>query len=89
MRAVSVFETVLTFVGIPLGVYLLIGLATFARRRRRTYKAGRPWPYPPVLWTADPQEADLPPLADAPADPRVSVLTDGGSKPSGGARGNW
>jgi hypothetical protein len=90
VRAVSVLQTVLTFVVAPLGLYLLIGAATLARRsRRRKYKEGRPWPYPPVLWTADPEGADLPPLADAPADPRVGVLTDGGSKPSGGARGSW
>lgn len=90
MRAVSVLQTVLTFVAAPLALYLLIAAPTIARRgRRRKYKAGSPWPYPPVLWTADPEGADLPPLADAPVDPRVGVLTDGGSKTSGGARGSW
>ena len=90
MPAVSVTQTVLTFFVVPLGLYLLIGAATQARRRRRRrYKMGQPWPFPPVLWTADADEAGLPPLADAPADPRVGVLTDGGSKHSGGARGSW
>lgn len=90
VRDVSVWQTLLTFVLAPLGLYLLVGLVTFARDiRRRKYRAGRPWPYPPVLWTADPEGAGLPPLPDAPADPRVGVLIDGGSKRAGGARGSW
>ncbi len=87
----TVLQTVLTFVVAPLGLYALIAAATFAGRRgrRRRYTPGRPWPYPAVLWTADPQGAGLPPLDVAPADPRVGVLTDAGSKATGGARGSW
>ncbi len=87
----SVLQTVLVFWVVPLGLFLLIVLATQLgqrRRRRYRYRPGRSWPYPPLLWTADAQGAGLPPLDDAPADPQIAALT-GGSETTGGARGSW
>lgn len=76
----SVLQTLLTFVVPSVGLYLLIAvLVALPRRTRRPrYRVGRPWPFEPLFWTANPRGAGLP----AP-DPRSAT----GER--GGARGSW
>lgn len=76
---VSVLETVLYFVVPSAGLYVLIAVLVAAPWRRRSrYRAGRPWTYPPLWWTADPDGSHLP-------EPDPQVIT--GSP--GGARDSW
>lgn len=79
----SVLETVLVFVVVPLGAYLLMAIPLMARklRRRPRYRPGEPWPYSPIWWTANPEGADLPEHPD-----RDSVPAQAGR---GGAHGGW
>lgn len=81
----SVLETILYFVVPSVGLYLLIALLVVAPRltRRPRHRAGQPWPYPPLWWTANPQGAQLP-AGDSHAvvGARVDVQR-------GGARGRW
>jgi hypothetical protein len=80
---VTSLEVILVLAGVPLSIMILLGLLTlrpkFARRRR--YRAGELWDYPPVLWTANPEAL------------RGGVGQHGSRKGSGkargGARGNW
>lgn len=77
----SIQDTVLLYVVPPLGLYVLIALLVVAGRRRPRrprYRPGRPWPYGPLFWTANPQGAQLPE-----PDERVA------SGARGGARGEW
>lgn len=52
----TIAETLLVFLGIPLGIYVLIAgysLLTSKRRPRYAeYRLGAPWNHSPVLWTA-------------------------------------
>ncbi|MHA6795969.1 aa3-type cytochrome oxidase subunit CtaJ [Pseudonocardia bannensis] len=78
-------ETVLLFVVPPLALYLLIALLVMAPKmaRRPRYRAGQPWSYEPMWWTANPEGAGLPPAHDEPGSDAAAA---GGR---GGARGNW
>lgn len=83
----TVVETTLVFVGIPLGIYLAIAVPTLGIgwRRRPRYRPGQPWDHEPVWWTADAEGADL---SELPADPTPgSGAVDRTAR--GGARGNW
>ncbi len=75
--AVSVFQTIGVFVGIPLVIYAVLALLTVvpARARRRPrYKPGEPWEYPPQWWSGDRP---------------VVTSASGPSGREGGARGSW
>lgn len=76
----TVLETVLLLVAPPIALYLLIALLVFVPRRARRprYRVGRPWPFEPMFWTANPAGAQLPE-----PDKRAEV----GER--GGARGKW
>jgi hypothetical protein len=81
---VSILETILVFVAIPLAVYGFFSLVTlrskFASRPR--YRPGQAWDYPPVWWTANPEGVGQ----------RHADGADEGTAPStvrGGASGNW
>lgn len=76
----TVWETILYFAVPAVGLYLLIALLVVAPRasRRPRYRAGQPWQYEPMWWTANPAGAQLP-AADG------HVVT--GER--GGARGSW
>ncbi|MGY1814888.1 aa3-type cytochrome oxidase subunit CtaJ [Blastococcus sp. SYSU D00820] len=52
----SVVETILVFVGIPLAVFLLLALLTLVpgREKRVRYKSGQPWDFPPVWYEPHP-----------------------------------
>ena len=73
-------DAVLIFLVAPLALYVVIAfLAAAPRLRRRSrYRAGQPWTFEPMWWTANPEGAHLPPPAEH--------LTDG---VKGGARGSW
>lgn len=63
----TVWQVLLVFAGIPLGVFLLLAAAVYgsASRRNRRYRPGRPFEFTPVWFLAAPQRiigpADLPP----------------------------
>jgi hypothetical protein len=56
LSGVSVVETILIFVVIPLGVVLLFALLILVpgRVRKARYKPGQAWEYPPVWWEPHP-----------------------------------
>jgi hypothetical protein len=80
---VSIWQTVLVYGVIPLGLFLLVALLT-ARKglsRRPRYRPGEQWNYPPVWWSANPEGAGLAKTVDYGVEPaRVS---------RGGAHGDW
>jgi hypothetical protein len=53
----TVVQTVLVFVGIPLGIIALIALAVFGKsmvRQPNRYRPGRTWDYPPSWYVPHP-----------------------------------
>lgn len=76
----TVLQAVLFLVVVPVALYVLIALLAAAPRmgRRPRYRAGQPWTFEPLWWTANPAGAQLPPPAEH--------LVSGGK---GGARGSW
>jgi hypothetical protein len=55
--AVTVAETILVFVGVPLAIVLLIALVTLgpaARNRRPRYKPGQPWNHESIWYEPHP-----------------------------------
>lgn len=78
----SVLQTILLYVCVPLGLYLVIALLAAGRGlvRRPRYRPGEPWNYPPVWWTANPKGAELPEVTE-------HEYAQGASR--GGAHGNW
>ncbi|EHR60319.1 aa3-type cytochrome oxidase subunit CtaJ [Saccharomonospora cyanea] len=81
----SILETILVFVAIPLAVYGFFALVTlrskFASRPR--YRPGQAWDYPPVWWTANPEGVGQRHADDAEHGDAVPA------KVRGGASGNW
>ncbi|MGI8680797.1 MAG: aa3-type cytochrome oxidase subunit CtaJ [Mycobacteriales bacterium] len=77
-RGLGLVQTVLVFVGIPLGLSALIGLLVVAAglRHRPRYRPGRSWDHDPV-WFAGPLD---PNAALAAARPNVT---------GGGASAEW
>lgn len=78
----SVWETVLIYVVVPLGIYLLVALwaARKGLSRRPRYRPGEPWDHPPVWWSANPAGARL-------AEPVAAEEQTGSVR--GGAHGDW
>ncbi|HTK64351.1 MAG TPA: hypothetical protein VL595_18315 [Pseudonocardia sp.] len=76
----SVLQTVLVFVLVPLGLFVVISLLAAGRRRQRPsrYRPGEPWRHEPVWWTANPAGAPLP-------EEPEHVASAG----KGGAEGGW
>jgi hypothetical protein len=57
LLAVTVVQTVLVFVGIPLGIIALIALAVYGKsmaRQPNRYRPGRPWDFPPSWYVPHP-----------------------------------
>jgi hypothetical protein len=53
---VNVAETIIVFVGIPLGFVILLALLIFLPGRKRPrYKAGQPWEHAPVWYEPHPE----------------------------------
>jgi hypothetical protein len=61
LSAVSVAETLLVYVGIPLAVVLVIAALTFlpGGRRRPRWKSGQPWAHDPVWFEPHPEATGL------------------------------
>jgi hypothetical protein len=83
----SVIETVLIFIGIPLAVVALVALAVYGRsavHQPNRYRPGKAWTYPPAWYMPHPDA-----LEDVVAD-RVAI--EGTSEKVvavGGASGEW
>ncbi|WP_028662425.1 aa3-type cytochrome oxidase subunit CtaJ [Saccharomonospora iraqiensis] len=78
----SILETTLVFVAIPVAIYAFFALVTlrskFASRPR--YRPGQPWDHPPVWWAANPEGA---------GERHTEAGKSAPSTARGGARGNW
>lgn len=74
----TVWQVLLVFAGIPLGVFLLLAAAVYgaASRHSRRYRPGRPFEFTPVWFLAAPERIIGP--ADLPAE-----LTGAGMLPAG------
>jgi hypothetical protein len=77
---VTVVQTVLVFVGIPLGIIALIALAVYGKsmvRQPNRYRPGRPWDFPSSWYVPHP-------------DAVVQHESAGSSTTAvGGASGEW
>jgi hypothetical protein len=77
---VTVWQTLLVFVGIPAGIIALIALAVYGKsmvRQPNRYRPGRAWDYPPSWYVPHPDAV---------------VRHDGGRATTtavGGASGEW
>jgi hypothetical protein len=88
----SVVETALVFVGIPLAFVTVMALLVFGRSQftaHNRYRPGKPWNYPPVWYL--PHPTTLPAPDDRPALPPGATGTDAVSpeRAVGGASGEW
>jgi hypothetical protein len=97
---VSVWETVLVFVVLPLGALGVLALLVFAPSMSRTprYRPGRPWNYDPVWYIPHPEVVHPVPAPSVGAgvrpavtagQPPASVLDAPVRTARGGASGEW
>jgi hypothetical protein len=98
---VSVIQTVLFFVGIPVAVVLVVAGAVYAggSRRSRRYRPGRPFEFTPVWFLANPGSlahadgAHALTAADRPALPHGTgdwpALDQPQAQVTGGASDRW
>jgi hypothetical protein len=87
---VSVVETILVFVGIPLAVIVVLAVLIWGPggRKRPRYRPGQPWEHAPIWYEPHPDAVGgHPTLAALEASAHV-VHTHTGA-PLGGARGTW
>lgn len=104
VEPVTVWEVVLVFVGIPVGVFLLLAAAVYGAgsRHSRRYRPGRPFEFAPVWFLASPEriltvddapEPAAPGTAMLPAGEAGALATAGGTSSvhgvKGGASGSW
>jgi hypothetical protein len=97
----SISNTVLIYVVIPLGVLLVVAALVFASsdrtRRTRRYRPGRPYDFQPIWFLAAPEQVTgSPALAGHGARPALEarVLEDTAGRrvlpgPTGGASDSW
>jgi hypothetical protein len=92
LSAVSIAETLLVYVGIPLALVAVMAVLTLRpdpRTRRTRYRPGQPWQHEPVWYSPHPEQ-----VAPA-AHGTVPALEAGDGRPVrsggplGGARGTW
>lgn len=86
----TVAETYLVLVGIPLAVILVLALLTLpGGRKRLRYKPGQPWDHAPVWYEPHPEAGghDGGHHADGHRALEAGARADAG--PLGGARGTW
>ena len=82
----SIIETLLIFVGIPLAVVLLVAFAVYGRsalHQPNRYRPGKAWTYPPAWYLPHPQA-----IADVVSD-RVAIEGGSSAVAAGGASGEW
>ena len=83
----SVLETVLVFVGIPLGITAVIALGVYGKtltRQPNRYRPGKPWNYPPSWYVPHPDAVvhSVPVHAQLEGAPSSTTAV-------GGASGEW
>lgn len=88
----SVVETVLIFVGIPVAIYLVLAALTLGpgRTRASRYRPGQPWNHGPVWFAA--QDRTAAPVGSRPIVPGAAVQAAGSgtlNTARGGAHGSW
>jgi hypothetical protein len=92
---VSVTETVLIFVGVPLGLFLLAAFAVYGASAvgQPRYRPGRPWEHEPVWYLPAPDSVLVPALhghGHTPAIEAPSSVLDAPARTAvGGATGEW
>ena len=86
LSSVTVAETILVFVGIPLAVVVLLALLIFlpGGHTRPRYKSGQPWEHAPIWYEPHPDHTPAAGHGDAKA-----ITSSGKAGPLGGARGTW
>ncbi|HEY8302430.1 MAG TPA: hypothetical protein VIG48_11050 [Jatrophihabitans sp.] len=85
----TIVETVLVFLGIPLGVVALVVFAVYGRsmvHQPNRYRPGKAWTYPPAWYLPHPQAID-----DVVGDRVASGPTtqESTAVSVGGANGEW
>jgi len=80
-----VWETVLVFVGIPLGIVALITFGVYGRtllHQPNRYRPGKAWDYPPAWFVPHPEAVNTPmhPQVEGAASTTTAM---------GGASGEW
>lgn len=83
-------ETVLVYIGIPLGITLLLALFVFGRsamQQPNRYRPGRPWTYQPVWFVPHPEA--LPNHESARLAVEGSIDRSAQATAVGGASGEW
>lgn len=85
----SVVETVLIFVGIPLGVSALLALAVLGPSAARAprYRPGNGWEYDPVWYLPHPEHQG--PVSAASGRLELTGSVAEPVQPVGGASGDW
>ena len=85
----SVVETVLVFVGIPLGASLLLALAVLGPGAARAprYRPGSGWDYDPVWYLPHPEQHG--PGTATPGRLELTGSVAEPIRPTGGASGEW
>lgn len=76
----SVWQTLLVFVGIPAGIIALVALAVYGKsivRQPNRYRPGRPWNYQPSWYVPHPDAV----VAHPPTGSSTTAV--------GGASGEW
>lgn len=84
----TVVETVLVFVGIPLGVFALVGFAVYGRsalHQPNRYRPGKAWTYPPAWYVPHPDAVE----GAVPERVAIGSGEHGTAVAAGGASGEW
>lgn len=84
----TVVQTVLVFVGIPLGIVALLAVAVYGKsivRQPNRYRPGRPWGYAPSWYVPHPETVVHPAGTGARAIEGAVTSTTA----VGGASGEW
>jgi hypothetical protein len=82
----SIVETVLIFLGIPLAVVLLVAFAVYGRsmvHQPNRYRPGKAWTFAPAWYLPHPQA-----IEDVVSD-RVAIEGGSSAVAVGGASGEW
>ncbi len=85
----TVVETVLVFVGIPLAAFAVLALAVLgpAAARAPRYRPGNGWDYAPVWYLPHPEHAG--PVSATTGRLALEGSVPEPAKPTGGASGEW
>ena len=85
----SIVETALVFVGIPLAITAVLAAAVWGRslvHQPNRYRPGRPWPYEPIWYIPHPDSVELEHAGNVPA---IEAGPSATSAAIGGASGEW